>query len=198
MRFPIAKNALAVLVGLVALTALDTSSANAGIIITIGDSPLLTSTQIQRYMAFRRHERDESAQDESHEEGEFEEFEGREPRRDQASAPTYQAGYRTCQSTQTGKTELCPRPASPEVDQSGLPSEWSCYAIRPGVFYCDGAMFGAGADAGQGGYAGEGDFGDDELTVMGCGGGASSSASWMLALLGIGGLAWSRRKRSLS
>lgn len=197
MRFSIAKTMLAALVAWGSLTALDISSAHAGIIITIGDSPLLSSAQIKRYMARHNQNQADGADDGRGKERDSDGFDKpaeREQSRPYANTPDYQAGHRTCQSTQTGKTERCPRPASPEVDGSGLPSEWSCFAIQPGVFYCDAAYFGAGADAGAGGYAGEGDFADDELAVLGCSGG-TGSASWLLVVLALAGLGFARRKR---
>ncbi len=163
-------------------------AAQAGIIITIGDSPLEDSVRLQYVMG------DPCDWEEEGEEG-----------GDTAGAPKSNPGYsptgqptmsRTCRSTATGHPIACPTPSSPNVDASGLPSEWRCYAIAPGVFYCDAPVFGMaplGDDEEEDAEidGAEADADDESIEVVGCQGG--DSVAWLLALLGLAALGWRRR-----
>lgn len=101
---------------------------------------------------------------------------------------------RTCRAPGTSKPRPCPQPRSPAVDGSGLPLEWQCRPIGNGVFYCDVPLHGSGVDAGAGGnMAGDVFTDEEELMVVGCGGGDATQVLWPLAVLGA--LAWRFRRR---
>jgi MYXO-CTERM domain-containing protein len=162
--------------------------AHAGIIITIGDSPLEDSVRLRYVMG--------DPCDWEEEEGEGGTSSGA-PKSDPGYSPNGQPTMsRTCRSTATGNPVACPVPSSPSVDASGLPSEWRCYAIAPGVFYCDAPIFGM-APLGDDEIEDtenetEAEADDESIEVVGCQGG--SSVAWPLALLGLGALALRRRR----
>lgn len=161
-------------------------AAQAGIIITIGDSPLEDSVRLRYVMGDPCDWEEEEGGDGGGTTG--------APKSNPGYSPTGQPTMsRTCRSTATGSPIACPTPSSPTVDASGLPSEWRCYAIASGVFYCDAPIFGMaplGKDELEASGA-EADADDESIEVVGCQGGGS--VAWPLALLGLGALAWRRR-----
>jgi len=112
-------------------------------------------------------------------------------------------------TTSTGAP--CPSDAVPDKSQSGsctqsqkidpvtgLPADWKCVPIGGGLLYCEAPTAGAGGSAGPGGQGAwdgatdDEDFedldddlndADDELQVMGCSGGGSTSGLLALALV---------------
>jgi hypothetical protein len=154
-------------------------SAQAGIIVTIGDAPGEAAARFGK--TFQKDDGSSASQPGA------------------ASNQGTVRVNRTCRVAGSNKVRPCPQPKSPAVDSSGLPSEWQCRPIGDGVFYCDIPLFGAGADEGAGGYASPDDTwnsDEEEIAVMGCGG-ADSGLVWPLALVGL--VAWRfGRRRSAS